>query len=103
MQVAPLEQRDAVEVVRGPTFAVTHTWPDLRNAEYEVLERLALAAKNIGATMIAVDNDGRPLWANRRMALDRSKPLGPSEIDFMISLHFLSPRLIDVYSYYALW
>jgi len=53
--------------------------------------------------MIAVDNDGRPLWANRRLSLDKSKPVDPTEIDFMISLHFESPRLIDVYSYYALW
>ena len=52
------------------TFLVPHTWPDIRNAEYEVLKRLAIAAENIGSTMIAVDNDGLPLWASRKMYLD---------------------------------
>jgi hypothetical protein len=68
-----------------------------------VLQRLAVAASNIGATMIVVDNDGRPQWSSPRLSLDTSKPLPPSEIDFLISLHFESPRLIDAYSYYALW
>ncbi len=82
---------------------VPHTWPNVRNAEYEVLQRIARAATNIGAVMIAIDNDGYPLWANNSQLLDKNKQLDPSDIDFMISLHFESPRLLDVYSYYALW
>ena len=86
-----------------PTFVVPHTWPNVKNAEYEVLQRIARAATNIGATMIVTDNDGYPLWSNTSLPLDKLKPLDSSSIDFMISLHFESPRLIDVYSYYALW
>jgi hypothetical protein len=103
MQMPKLGDKGTVEARNGPIFIITHTWPEIRNAEYEVLQRLAVAANNIGATMIAIDNDGRPLWANRHISLDASKSVDPSEIDFMISLHFQSPRLIDVYSYYALW
>lgn len=103
MQTPPIEAENAIEALSGPTFVVPHTWPEIRNAEYEVLQRLAIAASNVGATMIAVDNDGRPLWANRPMSLDMSKPINPAGVNFMISLHFESPRLIDVYSYYALW
>jgi hypothetical protein len=103
MQTPPFEAEDPREALTGPTFIVPHTWPETRNAEFEVLQRLAIAARNIGATMIAVDNDGRPLWANRPMWLDKSKPIDPTGIEFMISLHFESPRLLDIYSYYALW
>jgi hypothetical protein len=103
MQVTDRGENAVAKARSGPVFVVAHTWPDVRNAEYEVLQRLSIAAKNIGATMIAVDDDGRPLWANRRLSLDKSKPIDPTEVDFMISLHFQSPRLIDVYSYYALW
>lgn len=86
-----------------PTFLVPHTWPDIRNAEYEVLKRLSIAAENIGSAMIAVDNDGRPLWASRKMYLDRSKRIAQGSANFMLSLHFESPRLFDIYSYYAAW
>lgn len=85
------------------TFLIPHTWPDIRNAEYEVLKRLAIAAENIGSTMIAVDNDGLPLWASRKMYLDKSKRIDGDSADFMLSLHFESPRLLDIYSYYAAW
>jgi len=30
-------------------FAIVSAWPDLKNAEYEVIERIKISAKNIGA------------------------------------------------------
>ncbi|WP_018701291.1 glycosyltransferase [Amorphus coralli] len=102
--IAELRQRLADAPSTAPaTFIVPHTWPDLKNAEYEVLQRLSTAATNVGATMIAVDNDGYPLWANTEIELDTSKPIDARSVDFMICLHFESPRFLDVYSYYALW
>lgn len=101
---AELRQRLAAAPATAPaTFIVPHTWPDLKNAEYEVLQRLSAAATNVGATMIAVDNDGYPLWSNNEIALDKSAPVDSRAIDFMICLHFESPRFLDIYSYYALW
>ena len=82
------KKADALGAKRGPRFIIAHTWPKLHNAEYEVLQRLSRAATNIGATMIAVDNEGHPLWANNEIPLDTSKPIDSAEIDFMISLHF---------------
>ena len=106
-QLAELRKRLAVHVdaalIEKTTFIVPHTWPEIKNAEYEVLQRVALAARNIGCTMIVVDNDGYPLWSNRDLSLDKSKRVDPSTIDFMISFHFESPKLIDIFSYYAVW
>lgn len=85
------------------TFAVILTWPDVKNAEYEVVQRLCIAASNIGARATVVDNDGYPIWSTFKN-VDKSDPrIDRSEYDFVISLHFESPRLFDLYSYAALW
>jgi len=90
-------------LVAKTNFVVPHTWPNIKNAESEVIQRLARAATNIGCTMIVTDNDGYPIWSNREVALDGATRIDAKRFDFMISLHFESPKLIDVFSYYAVW
>ncbi|MBU2994101.1 glycosyltransferase [Octadecabacter sp. B2R22] len=85
------------------TIAVPLTWPDIKNAEYEVIKRFCIAAENIGSKIIVTDNNGYPVWASDDSPVDDSRPLGRDDVDFVLSLHFESPRLTDVYSYYAIW
>ncbi len=85
------------------TIAVPLTWPDIKNAEYEVIKRFCTAAENIGSRIIVTDNNGYPVWSSDDAPIDTSRPIGPGDADFMISLHFETPRLIDLYSYYAIW
>ena len=35
-------------------FAVVSAWPDLKNAEYEVIERIKITAINIGSECIVL-------------------------------------------------
>lgn len=85
------------------TFAVILTWPEVKNAEYEVVQRLCVASANIGARATIVDNDGYPIWSTFKN-IDPSDPrIDRDEYDFVISLHFESPRLFDIPSYSALW
>ncbi|MFS0851629.1 hypothetical protein AB3M93_19520 [Novosphingobium panipatense] len=84
-------------------FAIYHTWPDLRNAEYEVLQRIIGAAKNIDSEVALIDNSGSVLWATPGLKVPVGKELPVDAVDFAISLHFESPRTCDVYTYYALW
>lgn len=85
------------------TFAVILTWPEVKNAEYEVVQRLCIAAANIGARVTIVDNDGYPIWSTFKN-VDPSDPrIDRDQYDFVISLHFESPRLFDIPSYSALW
>lgn len=84
-------------------FAIVHTWPDLKNAEYEVLQRIINAADNIDAGIAVISNAGSVLWANSRLDVKIGDILPKGSVDFVISLHFESPRLIDEYTYYALW
>lgn len=84
-------------------FAIYHTWPDLRNAEYEVLQRVLGAARNIECDVAVIDNSGKILWSSPTMNLREGEALSPDAVDFAISLHFESPRVCDIYTYYALW
>ena len=84
-------------------FAILHTWPDIKNAEYEVVQRIVSAGLNIGAEVFVIDNDGYPLWASDRVISRASPRLTAADCDYMISLHFESPKLIDIPSYTALW
>jgi len=93
----------AVPVSARNAFAVIHTWPDLKNAEYEVLQRILSAAENIGADAIVIDDNGKVLWAGQDSAASPGKALNADLVEFVLSLHFLSPRVIDKYSYYAIW
>lgn len=84
-------------------FAIIHTWPDLRNAEYEVVQRLLAAAANVGRPVILVDNGGSIVWASPELNLRRGQILPSDAAEFVLSLHFESPRTLDIYSYYAIW
>lgn len=84
-------------------FAIYHTWPDLRNAEYEVLQRILGAAKNIECNVVVINNAGRVLWSSPSLNIREGTALSPDVVDFAISLHFESPRVCDIYTYYALW
>lgn len=88
---------------RRPRIGFVLTWPDIKNAEYEVVHRLVRSAENVGADAVIVDNDGYPLWASDRASPAGLERLSHGDVDFIISLHFESPRLYDVYSYSALW
>lgn len=84
-------------------FAVIHTWPGMKNAEYEVIQRVLMAGENVGVRAVVIDNNGLPLWWSEGLHFDKSRPLEGSEVDFLLSLHFESPRIIDAYSYITLW
>ncbi len=84
-------------------FAIMHTWPDVRNAEYEVLQRVITAGEAIGQGVAVIDNNGRVLWASLSLQLVVGAMLPRDAVRYVISLHFESPRVLDNYSYYALW
>ncbi|PZU10314.1 MAG: hypothetical protein DI605_06985 [Sphingomonas sp.] len=85
------------------SFAIIHTWPDLRNAEYEVVQRLIGAAANIGRSVAVIDNNGVVVWSSPGMGLRAGQVLPRDSVRFSIALHFESPRVLDIYSYYTIW
>jgi hypothetical protein len=81
-------------------FGVIMPWPGVKNAEFEFIERLIIASQNTGHECVVLSNDGKVVIDNRVLS---SRFIKPQELDFVLSLHFTTPKLTDHFYYYALW
>jgi hypothetical protein len=77
-------------------FCVISPWAKLKNAEYEVIERIKKAAVNIGHECIVVDQNGCIVGFPK-------KSINKNDVEFCIALHFISPKLFDIHTYGAMW
>jgi len=77
-------------------FGVIKLWPDIQVAEDEVIARLVNAAKLLGLECVVLDHMGRRLE-------EGGEPLTGKELDFVIHLHFSTPKSYDVFSFVTLW
>lgn len=84
-------------------LAIISTWPDTKNAEFEVIERLVAATTNVGADVFVIDDDGYVLSSTSAQTVPVGRRIIREDCDFAISLHFQSPRSLDIYSYMTLW
>jgi hypothetical protein len=81
-------------------FAVVLTWPEMKNAEYEVVQRISLTAQSLGLECIVTDNSGYPIDSDSPLY---GQQISSDNVDFCISLHFESARVYDCFTYGALW
>ncbi len=77
-------------------FAVVKPWPDVQAAEDENIARLQITAKSLGLECIVVDPEGVWLEQPERRVTGR-------DVDFVINLHFETPKAYDAFSFVALW
>lgn len=77
-------------------FGVVKLWPEIKNAEDECIARLKLAAHAIGVECVEVDAQGRFLESPELVASNAT-------VDFVIHLHYDTPKLYDAFSFVALW
>jgi len=84
-------------------IAVVMTWPELKNAEYENVQRIIRAGSAIGVDIVVVNNDGYVIWDGSPVHPSNSYRISKDDVNFVISLHFESPKFYDIYSYAALW
>ncbi|MGA3017505.1 MAG: glycosyltransferase [Bryobacteraceae bacterium] len=77
-------------------FAVIKLWPNLKTAEDECIARLKIAAKSLGLQCIEVDSFARMVYPPRTQ-------LTREDVDFVLSLHFETPKRYDIFSFAALW
>ncbi len=78
-----------------PKIAIVNQWPDQPNAEREVIKRIEASAEALGAEVMVIDSLGYEITTG--------KEIGPDSVDFVINLHFETPKCYDAYSYVALW
>ncbi len=90
----PIDDVIKAHQLRG-VFGVVKLWPKMQVAEDEVIARLKVAAAKIGAKCVEITPDGKYLNKNRYPAR--------GELDFVIHLHFETPKAYDHYSLVALW
>lgn len=77
-------------------FAVVKLWPEIKTAEDECIARLKIAATALGLECVEIYADGRLLE-------EPSKVITKKDVDFVVHLHYDTPKLYDVFSFVALW
>jgi len=77
-------------------FAVVKLWPEIKTAEDECIARLKLAAQAIGVECVEIYADGS-LISSRHIKVSKDN------VDFVIHLHYDTPKNYDAFSFVALW
>jgi hypothetical protein len=81
--------------LRG-SFAIVKLWPEIKTAEDECIARLKIAATALGLHCFEIHADGRYLEQPERV-------LKREDVDFVLHLHYDTPKLYDAFSIVALW
>ena len=77
-------------------FGVVKLWPDIQVAEDEVIARLKNTARALGLECVVVDHVAKMIDPPyRQMTQD--------DLDFVIHLHYETPKSYDIFSFVALW
>ncbi len=75
---------------------IVRLWPDQAAAEHESIERFRAAFSLLGVDLIEVDRLGTILNGPRRK-------ITQDDVDFVVSLHYETPKAYDCFSWGALW
>ncbi len=92
------ERSQYVSVQEGAIgrFAVVKLWPEIKTAEDECIARLKLAALALGVECVEVHPDGG-------MLCDPQDKVTKDNVDFVMHLHYDTPKRYDAFSFVALW
>lgn len=77
-------------------YAVVKPWPDIQAAEDENIARLKITSRAMGLECIVVDPEGVRLDPPYNMVTEQ-------DVDFVINLHFETPKAYNAFSFVALW
>lgn len=77
-------------------FAIVKLWPEIKTAEDECIARLKIAASALGLECVEIHADGRLLETT-------DKVITKKDVDFVLHLHYDTPKLYDAFSFAALW
>jgi len=77
-------------------FAVVKLWPKIKTAEDECIARLKLAAQALGIECVEIHADGR-LLSEPQVRVTKDN------VDFVIHLHYDTPKRYDAFSFVTLW
>lgn len=81
-------------------FGCISTWPGGLSAELEVLNRIKRAAEECDMECISIDNHGRIIKEDTTAS---DEFVDAHSLDFIISMHYHSPKYLDAYYYFTIW
>ena len=97
-----IKNTSSVQIQSNPEikkrFAVVKLWKELgiKNAEDECVARIKHSASQLGIDVIEILPDGRYLE-------DPNRVICPDDVDFVLHLHYQTPKNYDAFSIVALW
>lgn len=77
-------------------FAVVKLWSDIKTAEDECVARLRIAAQALGVECVEIYADGR-------LISSPGVKVAKDNVDFVLHLHYDTPKQYDAFSFVALW
>lgn len=77
-------------------IAVVQMWPEIQAAEDEVIARIVNTCDLMGIEVLLIDTAGYILSEN-------GKKITSKDVDFVIHLHFETPKTYDAFSFVTLW
>ena len=77
-------------------FAIVRLWPNTNNAEVECIHRIQSSAKSLGLECVEIYADGT-------FIADSARKVSRNNVDFVIHLHYDTPKNYDAFSFAALW
>jgi hypothetical protein len=77
-------------------FAVVKLWPEIKTAEDECISRLKITASILGLKCLEIHPDGRFFDEPDKIA-------SKNNVDFVLHLHYDTPKFYDAFSFVALW
>jgi hypothetical protein len=78
------------------SFGVVKLWPGVKVAEDEVIARLKIAANLLGLTCVEISPEGLRIE-------EPGLKVSRDDLDFVIHLHYETPKSYDIFSFVALW
>jgi hypothetical protein len=94
--IAPSHKALSVLGTMKRKIGMIRLWPEQAAAEHESIERYRFACSLLGVEIVELDRLGFLLKGPRRRVTQ-------DDVDFVISLHFETPKAYDCFSWAALW
>ena len=77
-------------------IALVQMWPEIKAAEDEVIARITNSCKSLGVEVVLINTTGR-------LVTSPETKITSKDVDFVIHLHFETPKTYDAFSFVTLW
>lgn len=84
-------------------IALIHNWPGNKDSEYDLMERIRNILISNGHQCLFIDSFGRIIEQDSGELKRPLEFVDEDKVDFGLSFHFLTPQLLDFFTYTVNW